>query len=207
MPFPSPGDLPNPGIKPRSPALQADSLPFESPGKPGNRDNNVIISFLFYTWLVLVAQSYPTLCNPMDCSPLSMRFSRQGYWSGLPLPSPGDLPNPGIEPRSPALQANSLPTGLQGKPRTQREKAAVIAQVQFSDWGLEDEGDDLHNSFLPGSRLRLLYKLNMKDESQLGITESTTPPGSTTQSSKGPSGKRKATTGVLGHSEIKGLHK
>ena len=157
--------------------------------------------------LALVAQSYPTLCDPMDCSPLSMRFSRQGYWSGLPLPSPGDLPNPGIEPRSPALQANSLPTGLQGKPRTQREKAAVIAQVQFSDWGLEDEGDDLHNSFLPGSRLRLLYKLNMKDESQLGITESTTPPGSTTQSSKGPSGKRKATTGVLGHSEMKGLHK
>ena len=46
---------------------------------------------------------------------LSMRFSRQGYWSGLPFPSPGDLPNPGIEPRSPALQANSLLTELQGK--------------------------------------------------------------------------------------------
>ena len=45
-----------------------------------------------------------------------MRFSRQGYWSGLPFPSPGDLPNPGIEPGSPALQANSLPTELQGKP-------------------------------------------------------------------------------------------
>ena len=43
-------------------------------------------------------------------------FSRQGYWSGLPFPSPGDLPNPGIEPRSPALQADSLPTELQGKP-------------------------------------------------------------------------------------------
>jgi len=42
-------------------------------------------------------------------------FSRQGYWSGLPFPSPGDLPNPGIEPRSPALQADSLPTELQGK--------------------------------------------------------------------------------------------
>ena len=41
---------------------------------------------------------------------LSMRFSRQGYWSGLPFPSPGDLPNPGIEPRSPALQADYLPT-------------------------------------------------------------------------------------------------
>ena len=42
-------------------------------------------------------------------APLSMGFSRQEYWSGLPFPSPGDLPNPGIEPRSPALQANSLP--------------------------------------------------------------------------------------------------
>jgi len=44
-----------------------------------------------------------------------MRFSRQGYWNGLPFPSPGDLPNPGIEPRSPALQVDSLPTELQGK--------------------------------------------------------------------------------------------
>ena len=66
---------------------------------------------------MLVAQSCPTLCDAMDCSPLSMRFSRQGYWSGLPFPSPGDLPNPGIEPGSPALQADSLPTELQGKPK------------------------------------------------------------------------------------------
>ena len=52
-----------------------------------------------------VAQSGPTLCNRMDCSPasLSRRFPRQEYWSGLPFPSPGDLPNPGIEPASPAL--------------------------------------------------------------------------------------------------------
>ena len=41
-----------------------------------------------------------------------MRFSRQGYWSGLPFPSPGDLPNPGIEPGSLVLQADSLPTEL-----------------------------------------------------------------------------------------------
>ena len=47
---------------------------------------------------------------------MSMRFSRQGYWSGLPFPSAGDLPNPGIEPESPELQADSLPTELQGKP-------------------------------------------------------------------------------------------
>jgi len=39
-----------------------------------------------------------------------MEFSRPEYWSGYPFPSPGDLPNPGIEPRSPALQADSLPT-------------------------------------------------------------------------------------------------
>ena len=43
---------------------------------------------------------------------LSMGFSRQEYWSGLPFPSPGDLPDPGIEPRSPALQADSVPTEL-----------------------------------------------------------------------------------------------
>ena len=41
-------------------------------------------------------------------APLSMGFSRQEYWSGLPCPSPGDLPDPGIEPRSPALQADCL---------------------------------------------------------------------------------------------------
>ena len=43
-------------------------------------------------------------------APLSMGFPRQEYWSGLPFPSPGDLPDPGIEPKSPALQANSLPS-------------------------------------------------------------------------------------------------
>ena len=45
-----------------------------------------------------------------------MEFSRQEYGSGLPFPSPGDLPNPGIEPRSPTLQMNSLPAEPQGKP-------------------------------------------------------------------------------------------
>ena len=64
-----------------------------------------------------VAQSCPTLCDPVDCSPpgsavpeapLSMGFSRQEYWSGLPFPSPGDLPQPGIESGSPALQADAL---------------------------------------------------------------------------------------------------
>ena len=44
-----------------------------------------------------------------------MEFSRQEYWSGLPFPSPGDFPNPGIEPRSPALQTDALPSGLLGE--------------------------------------------------------------------------------------------
>ena len=46
--------------------------------------------------------------------PLSMGFPRQEYWSGLPFPSPGDLPDPGIEPGSSALQADSLPFELPG---------------------------------------------------------------------------------------------
>ena len=49
-------------------------------------------------------------------APLSMGFSRQEYWSGLPFPSPGDLPDPGIKLGSPALQADSLPSELPGKP-------------------------------------------------------------------------------------------
>ena len=49
-------------------------------------------------------------------TPLSMGFSRQEYWSGLPFPSPGDLPNPGIEPGSPALQADALSSEPPGKP-------------------------------------------------------------------------------------------
>ena len=48
-------------------------------------------------------------------APPSMGFSRQECWSGLPFPSPGDLPNPGIEPGSPALQADTLPSEAPGK--------------------------------------------------------------------------------------------
>ena len=58
-----------------------------------------------------VAQSCPTLCDLWTVAhqaPPSMGFSRQEYWCGLPFPSPGDLPDPGIEPRSPTLQADAL---------------------------------------------------------------------------------------------------
>ena len=50
-------------------------------------------------------------------APLSMEFSRQEYWGGLSFPSPGDLPNPGTEPRSPTSQADSLLSALPGKPQ------------------------------------------------------------------------------------------
>ena len=68
----------------------------------------------------LAVKMRPTLETPWTVAiqaSLSMGFSRQEYWSGLPLPSPGDLPNPGIKPGSPALQADSLLTKLQGKPK------------------------------------------------------------------------------------------
>ena len=61
-----------------------------------------------------VAQSCPTLCNPWTVAhqaSLSMGFSRQEYWSGSPFPSPGDLPDPEMEPTSPALQADALTSG------------------------------------------------------------------------------------------------
>ena len=53
-------------------------------------------------------------------APPSMGFSRQEYWNGLPFPSPGDLPNPGIEPRFPALQTDALPSEPPGKLKLMR---------------------------------------------------------------------------------------
>ena len=63
----------------------------------------------------LFAKSCPTLVTPWTVAlqaPLSLAFSRQEYWSGLPFPSPGELPDPGIKPGSPALQADFLPPEL-----------------------------------------------------------------------------------------------
>ena len=62
-------------------------------------------------------QLFATLWTVAHQAPPSMGFSRQEYWSGLPFPSPGDFPNPGIEPRSPALQADALTSEPPGKPQ------------------------------------------------------------------------------------------
>ena len=78
-----------------------------------------------------VAQLCPTLCDPVGYqAPPSMGFSRQECWSGLPFPSPGDLPDPGIEPGSPALEADALTSEPPGKPCLQ------IKYIQFYSWFL-----------------------------------------------------------------------
>ena len=82
-----------------------------------------------------VAQSCPTLYDPVDCiahqAPPSIGFSRQEYWSGLPFPSPGDLPDPGIEPRSPTLQADALTSDPPGEPNTCRKPPKYSTNL---DW-------------------------------------------------------------------------
>ena len=71
---------------------------------------------------------------------MSVGFPRQEYWSGLPCPPPGDLPNLGIKPRSPALQADSLPAETQGKPKNNRVGSLSLLQwifpIQESNHGL-----------------------------------------------------------------------
>ena len=81
----------------------------------------------------LVTKSCLTLATPWTAAcqaPLSMGFSRQEYCSGLPFPSPGDLPDPGIEPGSPALQADSLLTELQGKPHVNLSSIIRVKDTQ-----------------------------------------------------------------------------
>ena len=89
---------------------------------------------LWWWWCSCWLVSYSG--NPMNCSlltPLSMEFPKQEYWSGLPFPLPGDLPDQGIEPTSPALQADSLPTevwrGCILKPRVK-----ISNDGEFKQW-------------------------------------------------------------------------
>ena len=65
-------------------------------------------------------------------APPSMRFSRQEYWSGLPFPSTGDLPDPGIEPRSPTLQADALTSKPPGKPKSNYIRFGYMGFWQFT---------------------------------------------------------------------------
>ena len=96
--------------------------------------------------LLFSAKSYLTHFDPMDCSASgssvlwSMGFSRQQYWSGLPFPSPGDLPDPGIEPASQALQADSLSRSNQGSSATRivtgkrRQRSSVVERKKKGEF-------------------------------------------------------------------------
>ena len=83
---------------------------------------------------VLITQSCLTLCNPMDCSSPGfsvMEFSRQEYWSGLLFPSPGDLPDSGMDHGSPTLQADSLPSEPPGTPTTNLNSVLKSRDITF----------------------------------------------------------------------------
>ena len=92
----------------------------ESLGSPGQLPLEKVGSlFSFCCCCCLVAKSCPTLLIPWTVAhqaPLSIGFPRQEYPSGLPFPSPGDLPDPGIKPLSSAFQVDSLPLSHQGSP-------------------------------------------------------------------------------------------
>ena len=89
-------------------------------------------------------------------APLSMGFSRQEYWSGLPFPSPGDLPNPEIEPRCPTSQADSLPAEPQGKPKDTGVGSLFLLQRIFPT-------QELNRSLLHGRQI--LYQLSYEGSS------------------------------------------
>ena len=81
-----------------------------------------------YMMKVLVDQSCLILCDPMDCSPPGSSvhgISQKEYWSGLPFHSPENFPDPGIEPGSPTLQADSLSSELPGKPKRERHTREI----------------------------------------------------------------------------------
>ena len=86
----------------------------------------------------LVTQSYLTLVNPWTVAcqaPVSMKFSRQEYWRGLPFPSPEDLPDPGIEPRSPALPVDKdfiLKVGSRESPNPLKKRKHLNGTQTYS---------------------------------------------------------------------------
>ena len=93
--------------------------PWDSPGKNTGMGCHFLLQCMRVKSESEVTQSCPTLCNPIDHSPAGPsvhRILQERISNGLPLPSPRDLPNLGIEPGSPALQADALPSEPPGKP-------------------------------------------------------------------------------------------
>ena len=128
--------------------------------------------FLFPTFAVmcLVAQSCLILCDPMDCSPARLLcpwgFSRQEYWSRLPCPPPGDLLKPGTEPRSPALQVDSLPSEPRGKPMNTGVVSLSLLQgnlpTQELNWSFLHCKQILYQLSYQGIQMHLLFHFILK---------------------------------------------
>ena len=107
-----------------------------------------------------------------------MEFSRQEFWSGLPFPSPGDLPNPGIEPGSPALQADALlsePKSLLMKVKVESEKVGLKLNIQkmkimasgpITSWQIDGETVETVSDFIfwaPKSLQMVIAAMKLKD--------------------------------------------
>ena len=94
-----------------------------------------------------------TLLDPHGLQPTRLLcpwdFSRQEYWSGLPFPSPGDLADPGIEPRSPALQVDFLPAEPPGKPKSTGVGSLSLLQQIFLIPGIKPGSPELQVDSLP----------------------------------------------------------
>ena len=93
--------------------------------------------YIYYSYCGggFVTKSCLTLVTPWAVAseaPLSVGFSRREYWSGLPFPSPGDLPNPGIKSRFPTQQADSLPTEQWGKPYSYYILTTVAVKNEYN---------------------------------------------------------------------------
>ena len=123
--------------------------PWDSPGKNTGVGCNFLLQCMKVKSQSEVTQSCPLLATSWTAAykaPPSMGFSRQEYWGGLPFPSPGGLPNPGIEPRSPALQADTLPSEPPGKPSGHliyvKESKNILTQWKkdslFTKWSWEN---------------------------------------------------------------------
>ena len=116
------------------------SLPLASHPSLRQEEEREVKSFS-HVWLLV------TLWTVAYQVPQSMGFSGQEHWSGLPFPSPGDLPKPGIKLRSPALQADSLPSELPGKPNINKKFRKLISQFIGLSRGKQNELglDDSHS--------------------------------------------------------------
>ena len=154
-----------------------------------------------FNWLAAYVAVYTKLCLTLFVTPwtvahqapLSMRLPKQEHWSGLPFPSPGDLPDSGIEPRLPALQANSLPLSHLGSPSrlqdpiwgTGKEIYVGISALLLVSWSwlvfgrvsCQFNAQDRMSQISNQRRAELLFLIKAEVEATGWYKQATTMPG------------------------------